>query len=522
MLCAAALLCTAVLLLGAVDSVQLSAKTGSALTRRGRSYTRQRAESRESAMMKHRLTLRSFSASRHSESSADSSPVKEFVSGGTKVREHNGHFHVSHPRGSRLSAVAKEVPSEQQTKRNEAWKLAEQRSQELFAPPASMQLPKGTVELEIQEKVKVKDKAGVEEQETLELSIPIPASMPPSEAELAKAAFDESIQLDDGAQGVVDLEIQATTHTTNAQQNKLKAVSTDRSKSGRSASPSKVLREQYQKEDCFACRFIWAQVEMDVGDTLMWQEVQESFEHNCIEAQSGAKIFWTACADMYEDIIQIIKDYLVGKYNVEKMCERARFCGEEEVAEETPNTPRITRYIPTPVPPPKKVVPPPPNYRKEFLVKLHFNNGYDKFKLFDFPGEKELFPKAFSDLKQKLADAGDDISKGLIIYVGGYASLRGENFQKNMKLSEDRAKSGACYVSSILEQEKMEDYTINVGYFGDTKNQVGVKNVTAETGDRRVDIFFADNAGLANHMATKFTWRKGDSALSSSCSSWKK
>ncbi len=42
---------------------------------------------------------------------------------------------------------------------------------------------------------------------------------------------------------------------------------------------------------------MWGQVEKDVGGTWLWQAVQESFEHNCIDAQqSGYEFEFDSCA----------------------------------------------------------------------------------------------------------------------------------------------------------------------------------------------------------------------------------
>jgi len=38
-------------------------------------------------------------------------------------------------------------------------------------------------------------------------------------------------------------------------------------------------------EDCMACRIVWKQVEMDISNPRYVEDVQASFEHNCMDAQ---------------------------------------------------------------------------------------------------------------------------------------------------------------------------------------------------------------------------------------------
>ena len=44
--------------------------------------------------------------------------------------------------------------------------------------------------------------------------------------------------------------------------------------------------------DCTGCKMIWQQVEMDVGNARYIEDVQASFEHNCMDAQKST-IFYT-------------------------------------------------------------------------------------------------------------------------------------------------------------------------------------------------------------------------------------
>lgn len=58
-------------------------------------------------------------------------------------------------------------------------------------------------------------------------------------------------------------------------------------------------RKAQDVEDCVACRYIWLQVEMDVGNSQIEENIYDSFTQNCIEAQK-APIFYPACQDMFD------------------------------------------------------------------------------------------------------------------------------------------------------------------------------------------------------------------------------
>jgi len=78
-------------------------------------------------------------------------------------------------------------------------------------------------------------------------------------------------------------------------------------------------------EDCMACRFVWKQVEMDVSNAKFVEDVQASFEHNCLDAQKS-QVFYKACEDMYDDMYAMTDDYMSSDYTVDKMCQRANMC----------------------------------------------------------------------------------------------------------------------------------------------------------------------------------------------------
>ena len=78
-------------------------------------------------------------------------------------------------------------------------------------------------------------------------------------------------------------------------------------------------------EDCFACRMIWHQVEMDVQNARFIEDVQASFEHNCAQAQLS-NIFYRACEIMHDDMYAFVDDYMSSKYTVDQMCLRGKIC----------------------------------------------------------------------------------------------------------------------------------------------------------------------------------------------------
>jgi len=77
-------------------------------------------------------------------------------------------------------------------------------------------------------------------------------------------------------------------------------------------------------EDCVACRFIWLQIEQDVGNSQIEENIYDAFSNNCKEAQV-APIFYPACNDMWDQIDDMIGDYMDG-YSVNQLCENSRLC----------------------------------------------------------------------------------------------------------------------------------------------------------------------------------------------------
>jgi len=77
-------------------------------------------------------------------------------------------------------------------------------------------------------------------------------------------------------------------------------------------------------EDCVACRYVWLQVEMDVGNSQIEENIYDSFYQNALEAQK-APIFYPACQTMFDSIDDMIGDYMDG-YTVNQMCENSLLC----------------------------------------------------------------------------------------------------------------------------------------------------------------------------------------------------
>jgi len=77
-------------------------------------------------------------------------------------------------------------------------------------------------------------------------------------------------------------------------------------------------------EDCVACRYVWLQVEMDVGNSQIEENIYDSFYQNALEAQK-APIFYPGCQTMFDSIDDMIGDYMDG-YTVNQLCENSLLC----------------------------------------------------------------------------------------------------------------------------------------------------------------------------------------------------
>jgi len=77
-------------------------------------------------------------------------------------------------------------------------------------------------------------------------------------------------------------------------------------------------------EDCVACRYVWLQVEQDVGNSAIEETVYDSFFQNALEAQK-TPIFYPGCQTMFDQVDDMLGDYMDG-YSVDQMCENAMLC----------------------------------------------------------------------------------------------------------------------------------------------------------------------------------------------------
>jgi len=77
-------------------------------------------------------------------------------------------------------------------------------------------------------------------------------------------------------------------------------------------------------EDCVACRYVWLQVEMDVGNSQIEENIYDSFYQNCLEGQKSP-IFYPACQTMFDSVDDMIGDYMDG-YTINQMCENSLLC----------------------------------------------------------------------------------------------------------------------------------------------------------------------------------------------------
>jgi len=85
-----------------------------------------------------------------------------------------------------------------------------------------------------------------------------------------------------------------------------------------------VGKEAGDVEDCVACRYVWFQVEMDVGGSVIEDNIYDAFHANALEAQKTG-IFYPACQTMFDSIDDMLADYLDG-YTVDQLCENSMLC----------------------------------------------------------------------------------------------------------------------------------------------------------------------------------------------------
>jgi len=77
-------------------------------------------------------------------------------------------------------------------------------------------------------------------------------------------------------------------------------------------------------EDCMACRFVWKNVEMDVGNLQYQKTVYDSFMHHCRRGM-GAPLLYQPCQAMFSSIDDMVHGYVSG-LSVDEVCAQARMC----------------------------------------------------------------------------------------------------------------------------------------------------------------------------------------------------
>lgn len=77
-------------------------------------------------------------------------------------------------------------------------------------------------------------------------------------------------------------------------------------------------------EDCVSCRYVWLQVEMEIGNSQIEENIYDAFTRACIDAQQ-APIFYPSCQDMFDVVDDMIGDYMDG-FTINQMCENSRIC----------------------------------------------------------------------------------------------------------------------------------------------------------------------------------------------------
>jgi len=87
------------------------------------------------------------------------------------------------------------------------------------------------------------------------------------------------------------------------------------------------LNPQAAIEDCVCCKYVWSQVEMDVGNSQLEQTVYNSFYSNALQAQQTT-IFYPCVQTMFDCIDDMISDYMSG-FTVNQLCENSLLCRDD-------------------------------------------------------------------------------------------------------------------------------------------------------------------------------------------------
>jgi len=81
---------------------------------------------------------------------------------------------------------------------------------------------------------------------------------------------------------------------------------------------------QQMVEDCVCCKYVWSQVEMDIGNAQLEEQVYDSFYANTLVAQQ-TPIFYPCAQTMFDSIDDMLADYMDG-FTVGQLCENSLLC----------------------------------------------------------------------------------------------------------------------------------------------------------------------------------------------------
>jgi hypothetical protein len=97
---------------------------------------------------------------------------------------------------------------------------------------------------------------------------------------------------------------------------------------GRPALMRQIKQENFKSarlvEDCLACRFIWMNVEMDIGNSETQKTIYDSFINQC-KLGMKAPIMHAPCQQMFARVDYMITGYAAG-LTVEEVCAQSRLC----------------------------------------------------------------------------------------------------------------------------------------------------------------------------------------------------
>lgn len=166
--------------------------------------------------------------------------------------------------------------------------------------------------------------------------------------------------------------------------------------------------------------------------------------------------------------------------------------------------------------------------QRALSVRIHFKNGYQHFKVFEFgaaaPGnakanpagfrsEWENFPLAFAKVWRAYKSEPRAVRKAhrWQFWIAGHASKNGDA-ARNRRLSKRRARSVACYLAHYLPNKGVRKFTLHIGYFGES--QARGNSPVDQAKDRHVEVFMSSSPSVARFKASKKHGRWTESSVS--------